>query len=493
LAQAFRRPASGGLLTERWHIRHELLAHARRFRSRHHAAAIAVVLAVALLVFPAFPGHDVVVVDSGRAYRVSTTFDPRSEALAHVGIRVVPGDRVALAETGRFASVAVIEATDVRIVVDGRAIVLRTQVTSAGGALAAAGISLRPGDLVYIEGQLAAATAPLSGVRFSSATAPANDAEAGVLDIAVVRARPFAVYVDETRVEVSTAADTVSGLLADLGLVVREGDLVQPPLDSRLVAGQVVRLEKARTVHVTLNGQPQALYTQAETVQDVLNVLGIALAPGDILSLPAETPVLNGMTLEVGTTEIGHSEVVEMIPPYVYQWEDPNLPAGEVRIIGGKPGERVVRYEVTYHNGQETQRRLLGSSVSRAAVAAQHIVGTKAVSGSRTTVSTGDFVGTYTRKLNVWATWYNETHGPWTRDHPAWGTTATGARLAKGLCAVDPTVIPLGTRFVVPGYGMCLAADVGGGIKGNKVDLGFTEAHGDNPWATGFVDIYILD
>ena len=493
MAQAFRRPASGGLLTERWYIRHELLAHARRFRSRHHAAAIAVVLGLALLVFPAFPGHEVVVVDSGRAYRVSTTFDPRAEALAHVGIRLGAGDRVALAETGRFASVAVIEARDVRIVVDGRVLTLQTQANSAGGALAAASVSLRPGDLVYIEGQLAAATAPLSGVRFSSETAPANDAEAGILDLAVVRARPFAVYVDDVRVEVSTAAETVSGLLADLGLVVREGDLVQPALDARLTAGTVVRLEKARTVHVMLNGQPQALYTQAETVQDVLNVLGITLAPGDILSLPTEALVLNGMSLEIGTTEVGQAEMVEMIPPRVYQWEDANLPAGEVRIVAGRPGERTLTYEVTYHNGQEVERVLLGVAVTRPAVAAQHIIGTKAVSGARTTVSTGDFVGTYSRKLNVWATWYNETHGPWTRDHPAWGTTATGARLAKGLCAVDPEVIPLGTRFVVPGYGMCLAADVGGGIIGNKVDLGFTEAAGDNPWATGYVDIYILD
>jgi uncharacterized protein YabE (DUF348 family) len=493
LAQAFQRPASGGLLTERWHLRHELLTHARRFRSRHHAAAIAVVLALALLVFPAFPGHEVVVVDSGRAYRVSTVFDPGGEALANAGIRVGPGDRVALAETGRFASVAVIEARDVRIAVDGKALTLRTQASTAGGALAEAGISLRPGDLVYIEGQLAAATAPLSGVRFSSSSAPANEAEAGILDLAVTRARPFAVYVDEVRVEISTAAETVSGLLTDLGLVVREGDLVHPSLDSRLTAGLVVRLEKARTVHVTLNGQPQALYTQAETVQDVLNVLGIQLEPGDILSLPADALVLNGMALEIGTTEVGTTEVVEMIPPYVYQWEDSNLPAGEVRIVGGKPGERVLRYEVTYHNGTETGRSLLGVSVSQPAIAAQHIIGTKQVSSGRPTVSTGDFVGTYSRKINVWATWYNETHGPWTRDHPAWGKTATGARLAKGLCAVDPEVIPLGTRFVVPGYGMCLAADVGGGIKGNKVDLGFTEAAGDNPWATGFVDIYILD
>jgi 3D (Asp-Asp-Asp) domain-containing protein len=63
----------------------------------------------------------------------------------------------------------------------------------------------------------------------------------------------------------------------------------------------------------------------------------------------------------------------------------------------------------------------------------------------------------------------------------------------RGICAVDPEFIPLGTRFVVPGYGLCVAADVGGGIKGWKVDLGFPEDAGPNPWRTGNVEIYILD
>ncbi len=496
MAQAFRRPASGGLTSERWHIRQDLLEHARRFRSRHHAAAIAVVLALAFVVFPAFPGHEVVLVSDGRAYRVATTFDPGAEAVANTGIVLHEGDRIALAEDGRVASVAIIEARDVKISVDGAMLELRTTATSAGGALAEAGVSLRPGDLVYLEGQLAAATAPLSGVRFASAEAPAVSAASSseeLLELAIVRARPFVVYVDDARVDVTTAADTVSGLLADLGLVVREGDLVSPSLDTPLTSGVAVRLEKARTVNVTLNGEPHALYTQAETVADVLRVMEITLADDDLVSLPLETLVFNGMNLVVGTTVLAFEEVIEMVPPVVYQYEDPNLNEGEIRLVGGRPGERTVRYEVTYHNGVEKDRRLVGVSVTKPAVAAQHIVGTKPVSGVRPTVSTDNFVGTYSSKVTVWATWYNETHGPWTRDHPAWGKTATGARLAKGLCATDPEYIPLGTRFMVPGYGMCLAADVGGGIKGWKVDLGFPESAGNNPWATGYVDIYILD
>jgi len=51
------------------------------------------------------------------------------------------------------------------------------------------------------------------------------------------------------------------------------------------------------------------------------------------------------------------------------------------------------------------------------------------------------------------------------------GTTATGLPVGPGIVAVDPTVIPLGTRMTIPGYGEGVAADVGSGIKGARIDV----------------------
>lgn len=51
------------------------------------------------------------------------------------------------------------------------------------------------------------------------------------------------------------------------------------------------------------------------------------------------------------------------------------------------------------------------------------------------------------------------------------GVTASGVRVRRGVVAVDPRVIPLGTRMHVPGYGRALAADVGTAIKGRIIDL----------------------
>lgn len=54
--------------------------------------------------------------------------------------------------------------------------------------------------------------------------------------------------------------------------------------------------------------------------------------------------------------------------------------------------------------------------------------------------------------------------------------TAMGTLLRRGVIAVDPAVIPLGTRVFIPGYGEAIAEDVGGAIRGNRIDIAF-ESH----------------
>ena len=51
------------------------------------------------------------------------------------------------------------------------------------------------------------------------------------------------------------------------------------------------------------------------------------------------------------------------------------------------------------------------------------------------------------------------------------GSTSTGIPVGPGIVAVDPTVIPLGTRMTIPGYGEGVAADTGGSIRGNRIDV----------------------
>ena len=69
------------------------------------------------------------------------------------------------------------------------------------------------------------------------------------------------------------------------------------------------------------------------------------------------------------------------------------------------------------------------------------------------------------------------------------GTTATGAPVGYGVVAVDPSVIPLGTRMTIPGYGEAVAADTGGAIQGSVIDLWFPTAAQAAAWGRRTVTI----
>jgi len=73
------------------------------------------------------------------------------------------------------------------------------------------------------------------------------------------------------------------------------------------------------------------------------------------------------------------------------------------------------------------------------------------------------------------------------------GRTATGTRPGPGTVAVDPAVIPLGTRLYVEGYGYGRAEDVGSAIKGNRVDVYFEDPDRARQWGRRKVKVYILE
>lgn len=71
--------------------------------------------------------------------------------------------------------------------------------------------------------------------------------------------------------------------------------------------------------------------------------------------------------------------------------------------------------------------------------------------------------------------------------------TYSGTRVRRGVVAVDPRVIPLGTRMYVEGYGYAIAEDIGGAIKGNKLDVAFLTLGECYQWGVRNVKVYILD
>ena len=71
--------------------------------------------------------------------------------------------------------------------------------------------------------------------------------------------------------------------------------------------------------------------------------------------------------------------------------------------------------------------------------------------------------------------------------------TASGTICQRGVIATDPSVIPLGTKVYIPGYGYAVAEDTGGAIIGNKIDVAFDTVAECYEFGRQFIDIYIID
>jgi 3D (Asp-Asp-Asp) domain-containing protein len=97
--------------------------------------------------------------------------------------------------------------------------------------------------------------------------------------------------------------------------------------------------------------------------------------------------------------------------------------------------------------------------------------------------------GSYRRRLPVRATAYMPIDDP--IEGGRWTKTERDGRSVHGV-AVDPRVIPLGTRLWIPGYGHAIADDIGSAIKGHRIDLRMQQAANMHRWGVRQVHVYVL-
>jgi 3D (Asp-Asp-Asp) domain-containing protein len=148
----------------------------------------------------------------------------------------------------------------------------------------------------------------------------------------------------------------------------------------------------------------------------------------------------------------------------------------------GVEGIKTYTYLLTYWIDEEIDKKLIDTKVDPPK---EEVIskGTKIIWRMYSTSDVGRVK--YWYKIRVWATKYDANCIGCT------GRTYSGTEVKKGVCATDPRVIPLGTNFYVDGYGLCRAEDIGGAIKGNKIDLGYKDVT-KGGWRTGYTDIFLL-
>ncbi|QQG43698.1 MAG: G5 domain-containing protein [Candidatus Daviesbacteria bacterium] len=215
--------------------------------------------------------------------------------------------------------------------------------------------------------------------------------------------------------------------------------------------------------------------------QGWMGTVVLAEAPGNQPvvndSLPASQPL---------HTESRFSEKLEesreiIAKSIVYQ-DDPQVDAEIEKVIDeGVDGKKTIITKVTYFEGKPWKREVISTEVT-IPKDKQILRGTKIVWKS---IQTPEGEIRYWKKMRVYATHY-DSRCPGCNE---W--TAIGMKAGKGVIAVDPKVINLRSKIYVPGYGVAVAGDTGGAIKGNIIDLGFDDARIAG-WRARFIDIYLL-
>ncbi|MBS3956394.1 MAG: G5 domain-containing protein [Clostridiales bacterium] len=292
----------------------------------------------------------------------------------------------------------------------------------------------------------------------------------------------------ETR-HLTTNVERVSDLLAEVGVGVDPADVVSPSASTPLVDGMTIVVRHATSVTVDLSGGAIELDVVGTNVTDALIAAGIDPTSGISVDPSLETPLAEDMRITVTDVFVRVVEEYVDVEYEVVTENDAALPQGARAIKNhGEPGKAVKVYRVVVTDGVEGPRSLVAERIVSEPVDEVVLLGTKRSAGRIVAARAGASVtpprgGT---KLTVVATGYT----PGDPGVDDW--TATGARAIRGVIAVDPSVIPLGTRVYVPGYGYAVAADTGGAIKGNKIDLCFDTRTEALNWGRRTVTIIIL-
>jgi len=284
--------------------------------------------------------------------------------------------------------------------------------------------------------------------------------------------------VDGKEVQVQTFKHTVGDLLKDQGIAVGAADQVEPGLSAPLKDDMRVAVNHAIHVNLLVDGETKEIQTCQHTVANVLQEGGIALNPQDITEPGLHDEVSDGAKIEVIRVNTEEETKEISIESPVRRESDPNLAKGFTKVLqAGQNGLEKQRWQVVYHNGQEVSRQLLERVVARKP--AERVLAV----GVAQQVSRGGRDINFKQAIDMVATAYSHTGN----------NTASGVYPSVGVVAVDPRVIPLGSRLYVEGYGYAKALDRGGAIKGNRIDV-FLESNAEaRRWGVRRVTVYVLD
>ena len=303
---------------------------------------------------------------------------------------------------------------------------------------------------------------------------------------------------DGSRVVIhTTAARDVETVLEEAGVTLGEADTYtwEPTADT-------IAVNRSMAVTVEHHGRRIETVSSGEQVWQLLERLEIDWGELDRISSPLDAQVYDGMVVKVELESREIRSYTAVLPFETTYCLDPSLPVGEQRVLTQGRNGRVSRKElVTYLNGQELRREILGENVTEQPVRGVVAVGTGQLVAEPEEPSSMPVIGnglirlpngevlTYKSEITSLATAYCDK-----------GKTATGTQARVGAIAVDPKCIPYGTRMFIVSldgeyiYGIATAEDCGSKeyIYDTRIDLHFDTFQECRQFGARWCKVYFL-
>lgn len=283
---------------------------------------------------------------------------------------------------------------------------------------------------------------------------------------------------------VFTYEKTVGDFLKKEGIVLKNKDLVSPSIDEEINKDMKITISSPKSYHIKDANKTIIAEANGYTVADVLENLNIKLNKLDRVSLPLDEIAKEGMEIKIDRVVVENIENKIEIPFETESRENKDMFEGDKNVITkGEVGQKTESLKNTYVNGVLETTEVLKSEITKDPVKEVVEVGTKKAAAAPNGKNAK-------RVIVMQATAYDPSAG---------SKTAMGTRARVGAVAVDPRVIPLGSKLYIESmdgfasYGYATAEDTGGAIKGNRIDLFYNSNAEANRFGRRNVKVYVLD
>lgn len=304
------------------------------------------------------------------------------------------------------------------------------------------------------------------------------------------------VSIDGKEINITTFRSNFKKALEANNIAVGPKDKTTPSLDTKVNKKDKIYIKRAVNVEVAVDGKDLKIQTAEDNIEKMLDAEKIEVADYDKVVPSVKEPITEGLKVTVTRVDAKIIKESKTLDYATVIKNDDDSEKGTSKVLQeGEQGEKVVATRVIYENGKEVSRQVVNETVTKQPVQKVVAIGTL----SSYTPSRGGTKILFNKSMRVKATAYSAGYAD-TGKNPGdadYEKTATGA-LAKrnpngySTIAVDPSVIPLGTKLYVEGYGYAIAEDTGGAIKGNIIDVYFSSSSQVDNWGVRWVNIYFV-